>query len=77
MDNTHQIRVPIRDLGCGAAEPIRLERALRSIEGVLTAYVNPATDTAYVVGDPAVVDGRTVVRVIAQAGFSPGRAAES
>ena len=77
MDNTHQIRVPIRDLGCGAAEPIRLERALRSIEGVLTAYVNPATDIAYVVGDPAVVDAPTGGRVLARADFSPRGAVES
>lgn len=44
--------------GCGAAEA---ERALRAVPGVFEAYVNPATESAYVTynaaeQDPAALD---------------------
>lgn len=77
MHGHRQIRVPILDLGCGGAEARRLERALASTDGVLTAYVNPATETVYVDVDPAEVDGWTITRIIAHQGFRPGRYDES
>ena len=75
MERTARIHVPVHDLDCGEARI--LERALAAAYGVLSAHVNPATETAYVEVDPAELDGWGVAQIIARAGFQPGRPVET
>lgn len=72
MNTTRQIRVRILDLGCGGADASILERILIATDGVSSAYVNRATETAYVNVDPAEIDAWSIRQVIARAGFTPG-----
>jgi cation transport ATPase len=65
------LRIPILDLGCGTSGHV-VERELIATNGVLRAYVNPATETAYVDYDPAEVDSWALVRAIERAGYRPG-----
>jgi copper chaperone CopZ len=50
-----------------------VERELIGVNGVLRAYVNPATETAYVDYDPAEVDPWALARAIERAGYRPGQ----
>ena len=45
---------------------------LAATDGVLSAYVNPATETAYIDYDPAETDSWTLARVIEEAGYRSG-----
>ena len=63
--------IPIADLGCGSSAPI-IGRELRRAPGVVEVYVNPATDTAYVRYDPALIDPRRLAAIIREAGYRPG-----
>ena len=74
MDVERRLRIPILDLGCGASGHV-IERELMATDGVLRAYVNPATEIAYVDYDPAEADPRAFVRAIERAGFRPGQPA--
>ena len=65
------------DLGCGGAGATTIERELAAIFGVLRAYVNPATETAYIDYDPAEVDPATLARAVERAGYRPGRPVEA
>lgn len=76
MDERQQVRVPILDLGCGGSDAQSLERALMATDGVLAAYVNRATETAYVDVRPGELDAWAVVRAVEKAGFRPGRPAD-
>ena len=76
MERQRRLRIPIHDLGCSGTDPGILERVLASTEGVLAAYVNPATETAYVDIDPSELDAWSVSRVIARAGYRPGHPTE-
>lgn len=76
MDNKRQIQIPVYDLGCGGAGATTIERELAATDGVLTAYVNPATETAYVAYDPAEVDPWALARAVERAGYKPGRPLE-
>ena len=69
MDGSLELRIPVFGLGCGGAGATTLERALAAVPGVRSVYVNPATETAYVRGDAAVVDAWTLMRVIHRAGY--------
>ena len=77
MDIKGQLRIPIYDLGCGGAGATSIERELAATEGVLSAYVNPVTETAYVDFDPAEADAWSFVRVIERAGYRAGRPIEA
>jgi len=74
MDIERGLRIPILDLDCGASGHV-IERVLIATDGVLRAYVNPATETAYVDFDPAEVDTSALARAIERAGFRPGHPA--
>lgn len=76
MDAKRQLRIPVYGLGCGGAGATTIERELAATDGVLRAYVNPATETAYVDYDPAEIDGWSLARVIERAGYRPGRPVE-
>lgn len=77
MDINRGLRIPIHGLGCGGAGATTIERELASTDGVLTAYVNPATETAYVDYDPAETDPWVLARAIERAGYHAGRPAEA
>lgn len=72
-----RIQIPVYDLGCGGAGARTIERELAATDGVLRAYVNPATETAYVDYDPAEVDPAALVSVVERAGYRPGRPVEA
>lgn len=77
MDARRQLRIPVYDLGCGGAGATTIERELAATEGVLRAYVNPATETAYVEYDAGEVDPWTLARAVERAGYRPGRPVEA
>jgi Cu+-exporting ATPase len=74
MEVIRGLRIPILDLDCGTAGRT-VERELIGVNGVLRAYVNPATEMAYVDYDPAEADSRALVRAIERAGHRPGQPA--
>jgi len=61
--------LPVYNLGCGGGGALGLERTLRRMPGVLYAYVNPATEMAYVAYDGAEVDVSSLVGAIERAGY--------
>lgn len=69
MDGGHNLRIPVRGLGCGGAGATTIERELAATDGVLRVYVNPATETAYVEYDPARMDASLLAQVIERAGY--------
>ena len=76
MDITRGLRIPVYRLGCGGAGRSTIERQLAATDGVLSTYVNPATETAYIDCDPAETDPWVLARVIERAGYQAGRPAE-
>jgi Cu+-exporting ATPase len=72
-----RIQIPVYDLGCGGAGARTIERELAATDGVLHAYVNPATETAYIDYDPSEVDPLILARAVERAGYRPGRPVEA
>jgi len=72
MDSNLGLRIPVYGLGCGGAGATTIERELAATNGVLRAYVNPSTETAYVDDDSAETVAWTLARVIEQAGYRAG-----
>ena len=64
-----RVTFPISGLGCRGESASTVERALRQMPGVVRAYVNPATEMAYVEYDPARTDQHDVERVIGSLGY--------
>ena len=77
MDIRHGLRIPVYGLGCGAAGTTTIERELAAADGVLSAYVNPATETAYIDYDPAETDAWVLTRVIERTGYRAGPPVEA
>lgn len=77
MQRRRAVRIPVYGLGCGGGGAATIERALTRLPGVLRAYVNPATEVAYVDYDPAATDPPQLVRIIARAGYRAGSAVET
>ncbi len=50
-----RVTLPIAGLMCGGGGALTIERALQQVPGVIRAYVNPATEMAYVEYDPDLV----------------------
>jgi len=73
VDIKGHLQIPVYDLGCGGAGATTIERELVATDGVSRAYVNPATETAYVEYDPSEVDPETLARAVERAGYRPGR----
>ena len=71
------VRIPVYGLGCGGSGAATIEREFAATDGVLRAYVNPATETAYVDYDPAETDPWSLARVIEKAGYHAGRPVEA
>lgn len=72
MDVKRDLRLPIYGLDCPGTGPAAIERELASADGVLTAYVNPVTETAYVEYDDAKTDPLLLARAIEKAGYRSG-----
>ncbi len=77
MNTQRAVRIPIFGLGCGGGGSTTIERELARLPGVLRAYVNPATEIAYVDYQPATTDAAQLVRAIEQAGCRAGRVVEA
>jgi Cu+-exporting ATPase len=73
VDVKRQLQIPVYDLGCGGAGATTIERELVATDGVLRAYVNPATETAYIDYDEGETDPCSLARAIERAGYRPGR----
>ena len=69
---TERVTLEIYGLGCGGGGALAVERALTRMKGVAHAYANPATETAYVQYDPALVQPADLVRAIEAVGFRAG-----
>ena len=77
MDVVRGLRIPIYGLGCGGAGASTIERDLAATDGVLRAYVNPATEIAYVDYDPAETDPMSLARAVEKAGYRAGNPVEA
>lgn len=69
---SERISVPVNDFDCSGGAARSIERALAHVPGVMCAYVNPATATAYVDYDPAQCDAEQLMAAIESAGFRSG-----
>jgi cation transport ATPase len=72
MMKTQRLTVPIEDLSRGSGNLLQVERALVRLPDVVHAYVNPATEMAYVEYDPEQVDNERMLKAVKQAGFRAG-----
>lgn len=70
--STERMTLAIYGLGCGGGGALTVERALARLKGVRSAYVNTATEIAYVEYDPAAVQTADLVRTVEEAGFGSG-----
>jgi copper chaperone CopZ len=70
--STERVTLAIYGLGCGGGGSLTVERALARLRGVRSAYVNPATEIAYVDYDAAVVGPADLARAVEEAGFRSG-----
>jgi cation transport ATPase len=66
---TQRATLEIEGLGCGGGGALIAERALARMKGVRRAYVNPATEMAYVEYEPDQVDPSTLVRAVEATGL--------
>lgn len=66
---TQRLTLSIYGLTCGGGGALTAERALTRRPGVLRAYVNPATEMAYVVYDPAKVSPRDLIIAVESVGL--------
>lgn len=70
---TQHITLPIYDLSCGGGGALIVEHALAKVPGVARAYVNPATEMAYVEYDPTSVATEQLIAAVKHAGFGAGQ----
>lgn len=68
-----RITLPIYNLSCGGGGSLTVERILVKSAGVVYAYVNPATEMAYIEYDPARTDREQLTAIIERAGFGSPR----
>jgi len=69
---TQRITMPIYNLSCGGGGALTVERVLVRTTGVIHAYVNPATEMAYVEYDPTRVSPERLADTVEQTGFHAG-----
>ena len=77
MNTLRALRIPVYGLGCGGGGAATIERQLARLPGVLRAYVNPATEIAYVDYDPTTTAPLQPARAIEQTGYGAGNAVEA
>lgn len=76
MKSEH-VTLPVYDLTCGGAGSVIVERSLARVPGVMHAYVNPATEMAYVTYDPALATADQLAAAITAAGYGPSAGGSS
>lgn len=69
---TRRLTLSIHGLGCGGGGVLTAERALTRTPGVIVAYVNPATEMAYVEYDPALTGPDRLIAAVESAGLGAG-----
>lgn len=69
---TQRTMLPIWDFNCPGSEALIVERALLKVAGIMDAYVNPATEIAYVEPDPAQTGVAQLITAIEHSGFHAG-----
>lgn len=69
---TARLTIAIYGLACGGGGALTVERVLVRSRGVLRAYVNPATEMAYVEYDQVQTDPRQLVAAVESVGFRAG-----
>jgi len=67
--STARVTLPIIGLACGGGGALTLERVLQRMAGVVRAYVNPATEMAYIEYDPDRIDLPALKSLIESAGY--------
>lgn len=72
MDVRRNLQIPVVGLAAGGAAARTIERVLASTDGVLRAWVDPATGTAVIDYDLQESDPWTLARAIERAGFRAG-----
>lgn len=77
MNTQRALRIPVYGLGCGGGGASTIERELARQPGVVSVYVNPATETAYIDYDAALIGAARLARVIERSGYRAGDAVES
>jgi len=70
--NKERVTIAVQGLGCGGAGALTAERALARLKGVSSAYVNPATEMAYVEYDSSITCPRDLVQAVEGAGLRTG-----
>jgi copper chaperone CopZ len=71
-----RLSLPIYGLGCGGGGALTVERALARVPGVAQAYVNPATEQAYIEAGPALADRQRLIAAVESVGFRAGEVVE-
>jgi P-type Cu+ transporter len=64
-----RVTMAIYGLGCGGGGVLAIERALVKTPGVVRAFVNPATEMAYVAYDPSQTDPGELLSAVERVGF--------
>lgn len=80
MDDQHRmaghpferITMPIYGLTCRSGGELTIERAILRVQGVRYAYVNPATEMAYVEYDPSRCAPENLIEAVEHIGFRAG-----
>jgi copper chaperone CopZ len=67
-----RVTLPIYGLTCWGGGSLTVERVILKVEGVRNAYVNPATEMAYVEYDPSRCSPEHLTAAIEQSGFHAG-----
>jgi Cu+-exporting ATPase len=62
----------IRGLSCGGGGALTVERALEKVSGVGQAYVNPATEMAYIEYDADLTGTQHLIAAVERLGFGAG-----
>ncbi len=75
-ENGHQairrVTFPIYNLSCGGGGSLTIERTILRVDGVRNAYVNPATEMAYVEFDPSRCTPDVLTEAVERVGFHTG-----
>ena len=69
---TQRVTLPIFNLGCGGGGALMLEQAVARTPGVIAAYVNPATEMAYITFDAERCTRDELASVVAAWGLRSG-----
>ncbi len=61
--------LPVPDLACAGGDALALERMIEKVPGVLRAYVNPATENAYIDYAPDRVTSAAIGAKVRELGY--------